>query len=326
MSIQTGTEPARDRRIVVLDVLRGVALLAMAVYHFTWDLEFFGYLYSGTAGTGGWRLFARGIATSFLLLVGISLVLAHGRGIRWRSFGIRLVQVVAGAAAISVATFLVTPQSFVFFGILHQIAVASVLGLAFLRLPALATAICGIAIVAVGNLFADALFDSRWFAWIGFSVAEPLSNDIVPIFPWTGIVFLGIALGHWGERSGAFDRARRWNAGGERLRPLTFIGRHALAFYLIHQPVSLALIGVYAQLYPADQLAAFPEECRRGCIAQNADDDYCVRYCACAQEGLSEDGLLDEYVYGRLTPEREQSVRDVALACSFTATRPLSEE
>lgn len=326
MSIQTGTVPARDRRIVALDVLRGIALIAMAVYHFTWDLEFFGYVYSGTAGTGGWRLFARGIATSFLLLVGVSLVLAHARGVRWRSFGIRLAQVVAGAAVITLATFLVTPQSFVFFGILHQIAVASVIGLAFLRLPALVTALCGVAIIVAGNLFADTLFDSRWLAWIGFSVSEPLSNDIVPIFPWTGIVLVGIALGHWGERSGAFEWARRWNARAERLTPLTFIGRHALAFYLIHQPVSLALIGAYAQLYPADQLAAFPEECRRGCIAQNADEAYCVRYCACAQDGMSQDGLLDEYVYGRLTPEREQSVRDVAMACSFGVTARPPEE
>ena len=93
--------PPAPRRIDLLDVLRGVALLAMATYHFTWDLEFFGYLDRGLTGQGGWKLFARCIASSFLFLAGVSLVLAHARGIRWRPFGKRFAQVAAGAAAIT---------------------------------------------------------------------------------------------------------------------------------------------------------------------------------------------------------------------------------
>jgi uncharacterized membrane protein len=34
--------PAPRFRIALLDVLRGVAILAMIVYHFFFDLEFFG--------------------------------------------------------------------------------------------------------------------------------------------------------------------------------------------------------------------------------------------------------------------------------------------
>ena len=78
-SDQTATKQAGPRRIEWLDVARGAALIAMAVYHFTWDLEFFGYVLPGTTGFGAWKLFARCIASSFLFLVGISLVLA-GRG------------------------------------------------------------------------------------------------------------------------------------------------------------------------------------------------------------------------------------------------------
>ena len=139
-------------RIEVLDLLRGIALIAMAVYHFTWDLEFFGYIARGTANSGGWRLFARGIASSFLFLVGLSLVLAHLRGIRWRPFLTRLAQIAAGAAAITVATLLFTPGSFVFFGILHQIAVGSLIGLAFVRRSTWLAVAAGILVIALPNL------------------------------------------------------------------------------------------------------------------------------------------------------------------------------
>ena len=120
----------------------------MAIYHFTWDLEFFGYLEPGLTAHGGWKLFARCIASSFLFLVGVSLFLAHGRGIRWRGFLIRFAMVAGAALAISVVTYFAVPGAFIFFGILHEIALASLLGLAFLRLPALVTLIVAAAVIA----------------------------------------------------------------------------------------------------------------------------------------------------------------------------------
>ena len=73
--------PAKPR-LGRLDVLRGIALIAMAAYHTGWDFEFFGYLEPGTTGQGAWKLYARIIASTFLMLVGFSLVLGHGRGFR----------------------------------------------------------------------------------------------------------------------------------------------------------------------------------------------------------------------------------------------------
>ena len=130
---ETLAPPAKSR-LGRLDVLRGIALIAMATYHTGWDFEFFGYMEPGTTGHGAWKLYARIIASTFLVLVGFSLVLAHRNGIRWRSFGIRLLQIVAASLAITLVTRYITPDSFVFFGILHEIAAASVLGLLFRRL------------------------------------------------------------------------------------------------------------------------------------------------------------------------------------------------
>ena len=72
--------PAAKGRIEVIDLARAVALVAMVVFHFTWDLEHFYYVEPGLTEVGGWWIFARCIASSFLFLVGFSLVLANGRG------------------------------------------------------------------------------------------------------------------------------------------------------------------------------------------------------------------------------------------------------
>ena len=92
---------APRRRITAIDIGRGVALVAMAIYHFTWDLEFFGYVERGLTAVGGWKMFARCIASSFLVLVGISLFLAHRNGVRWPSFWRRWQMVAAAALALS---------------------------------------------------------------------------------------------------------------------------------------------------------------------------------------------------------------------------------
>ncbi len=79
------TAPAlARRRWDVIDVARGVAILAMIVYHFGWDLSFLKLIETNVLAMPAWRWFARAIAGSFLFLSGIGLVLAHGRTIRWQ--------------------------------------------------------------------------------------------------------------------------------------------------------------------------------------------------------------------------------------------------
>jgi len=171
-------------RITLIDTLRGAALVAMASYHFTWDLEFFGYVGPGTATSGWWKLYARSIASSFLFLAGVSLVLAHYPTIRWNSFWKRFGMVAGAAAAISIATFFATPNEWIFFGILHCIALGSLIGLAFLRAPPLLTAgVAGLIVLALiidsqmPGTVRSSLFDPRFLAWTGLSATPPRSNE-----------------------------------------------------------------------------------------------------------------------------------------------------
>ena len=118
-----------------VDAARGAALVAMAVYHLGWDLSFLGLVVTDVIAHPVWRALGRATAASFLFLVGVGLVLGHGGGLRARAF-LRRLAIVAGAAAlVSVATRFAFPNDWVYFGILHCIAVASVIALPFVRAP-----------------------------------------------------------------------------------------------------------------------------------------------------------------------------------------------
>lgn len=309
-------------RIALIDVARGLALVAMAIYHFGWDLEFFGYLAPGTAETGGMRLFARCIASSFLILVGISLFLAHERGFRWRSYWRRLAMIALAAGAITLVTWLAVPGGFIFFGILHQIAVASMLGLAFIHLPAALTLVAAAAVIALPHYFRSAFFDHPALWWVGLSDMPPHSNDYVPVFPWFGAVLVGVAAASIARRTGLFGRLAQIRAGAWS-RPLTFLGRHSLATYLIHQPVLISCVWIYAQFWPAPAVSPqenFTRACNAQCL-ESRDSSFCSRYCACALDEVRKEGLLYEVFAPQPTEGTRTRMADIAGYCS-TASEP----
>lgn len=312
--------PTSRGRIEVIDIARAVALFAMAIYHFTWDLEFFNYVERGLTGSGGWKIFARAIASSFLFLVGISLVLAHGRAIRWRPFLIRLAQVVAGAAAITVVTYFVTPNSFVFFGILQLIAVSSVLGLLFIRLPWPVTALAATVTVALPFMVSTPVLDPKWLAWIGFFETPPISNDFIPIFPFFGAVLAGIATARFALVHRLFDRLRGWNPALSSMGRLGLLGRHALLFYLLHQPILFGIVFTIAQFAPADTQAVFRADCQRACLVER-DAAFCERYCGCAERELKAQGLFDTLMEGGPNSDQMTRIREITNQCSFEQAR-----
>lgn len=304
-------------RINWIDIARGVALVAMAIYHFTWDLEFFGYAPPGMTAVGGWKLFARCIASSFLLLVGVSLFLGHSSGIRWTSYWRRLAMVVASAAAITIVTWFATPGNYIFFGILHQIAFASLAGLLFLRLPSLLTLVIGIAIVWIGNFYSTPLLNAPALAWIGLAEARPRSSDFVPVFPWFGAVLIGIALAGFAARAGLFERLGN-AAPGRWSDPLAFIGRHSLAFYLIHQPVMISIVWLASQFIappPPNPRAAFVRACETTCMAERTEK-FCSLYCSCVTDGLQSEGKLEEAFAPRQSEEFHDSLQENVLVCT----------
>ena len=70
---------ASARRLWEIDAWRGLAIVSMVIYHFAWDLKSFAEVYIDLFSPF-WFYFQRSIASSFVLLVGISLSLSPTTG------------------------------------------------------------------------------------------------------------------------------------------------------------------------------------------------------------------------------------------------------
>lgn len=314
----TGAATGRRPRLEIVDLARALALVAMATYHFLWDLEMFEYLPAGFSTSGWPRFYARGIASSFLFLVGVSLVLGHGPRIRTHAFLRRLAMVAAAAAAITLATYVAMPDTFIFYGILHSIAVSSVVGLVFLRLPVVIVLAAAAAAIALPQLVRFDAFAHPLLVWTGLAPLAPRSNDFVPLFPWIGPVLLGIAAARIAERSGWLERLARWRPGaGSPVRRFDFIGRHSLAFYLLHQPVLIALVWCFAQVAPPDFATTYGHGCLRAC-QETESAEMCGRFCGCVIDRLAADGLIDGLRDGTVGPQSEP-VAAIAATCTEAA-------
>jgi uncharacterized membrane protein len=217
----------------------------MAVFHFSYDLEMFGQIAPGTIGSPPWRLFAQCIAGSFLFVSGISLWLAHGRGFRARAFIKRLGVIVAAALLVTVATFFAAREAFIFFGILHVMALASVVGVVVLRWPAWIIALLAAGFWFAGPYLQGPFFDHPLWWWTGLSTIPPVTLDYEPVFPWLGPYLAGLALAKGAARVDLWQRLRSTAPASPMVRVLGWPGRHSLSFYLLHQPVLIALLWLF---------------------------------------------------------------------------------
>ena len=226
-------------RIAAIDAWRGIAIVAMIAYHFAFDLRYFGVTHSDFEHDRFWLTARSLILGSFMLIAGISLALATHRPNGALRF-IRHVAIIAAAALmVTAASALMFPQSFIWFGVLHAIALSLLLARPVARRPGLA-AMLGVIVIVLGLTYTDARFDNRALGWIGFMTSKPTTEDYVPLFPWSGLLFLGLAVAPWMSRNASRSLAFLARAP----RALRWMGQHSLAIYLIHQPVLMGLLWV----------------------------------------------------------------------------------
>jgi uncharacterized membrane protein len=223
-----------------LDALRGFAMVWMAVFHFSFDLNHYRLLsppqnfYSDPF----WTLQRTAIVSLFLLSAGLSQALVHELGQSPRRFWRRWAQIAACALLVSAGSWFMFPRSWISFGVLHGMAVMLVLARLAAPLGRWLWPL-GVGALILPRVVQHPLFDQRWLNWTGLVTHKPVTEDYVPVLPWLGVMLLGLAAGQ-----GMLVHRRALMAGAlpRALAPLALLGRWPLSFYMLHQPLLIGLI------------------------------------------------------------------------------------
>ncbi len=238
---------ARSPRLPIIDALRGFAVAQMIVYHFIYDLNYFGWISAAMNRDQPWIGWRTAIVSQFLLLVGVSLMLRMTHKPGWRDFGLRWAQVAAAAALVSVGSWLMFGPRWIYFGILQFIAVALIVG----RMTApLGLWNLALAVLAFGAwwIFRDPAFNAFPANILGFITEKPRTEDYVPLFPWLAAMFAGIGIGTLWQRRGFALPPSLQALNARPPRVLLWLGTWALTVYLLHQPIMIGLLWLFRSL------------------------------------------------------------------------------
>ncbi len=322
----TGAATHAQTRVGAIDIARGLAVVAMVAYHFTWDLAAFRVIDPATHRALWFTWGGTIIASSFLFLSGYALVLFR-RSISddtvFRTkFIKRLAIIVVAALLVSLGTYFAMGERWVRFGILHCIAAGSVLSLPFLRRPGWFALGAGVVALALPWIATGPAFSHSALVWLGLTPFPPTTVDHVPLFPYAGVLLLGVAAGHLLPLStGGADTT------------LARLGRWSLPIYLLHQPLLFGIFYLMLGGLPAPGTALAPRsaledadtqsfrlECRATCSRQSAaTPEICESYCSCAEAEFRTRNLWTMLMTRAPTPAEQSRITEVTEICTARA-------
>lgn len=217
----------------------------MTVFHFCFDLSHFGYWPQNFRADPFWTTQRTVIVSLFLFCAGLGQAIACQQGQGWSRFGRRWAQIVGCALLVTAGSVVMFPQSYIYFGVLHGMAVMLIVarltagwgrwlwlaGLIAVALPTVAHAL-----LSGPWAEASAAFNSKPLNWLGLVSRKPYTEDYVPVLPWLGVMWWGLAAGQWALRHQSAWLRMPVPA---LLAPLAVLGRWSLSYYMVHQPVMI---------------------------------------------------------------------------------------
>lgn len=239
-----------DARIHLFDIARGACVLSMVMFHYSYDLtELAGVnlVWFRPPLEDIWRA---SISWSFLFIAGLMCSFSRSnfkRGLRYS----------AVALAVWAATTVVAVDIPISFGIIFCMAASTLVYSLLQRIYAQPRGVLAAAVlftgfllllnvpsgsVAIGSIswkLPSELYASEWLSWLGFPGPSFFSGDYYPLLPYSLMYLAGSSLG-----PGIRQIVKISSIANVRCKPLELIGRHALAIYVVHQPILLVLSGV----------------------------------------------------------------------------------
>ncbi len=256
-------------RLELLDMIRGLTLISMVLYHACWDLV---YLQGSENRFALWYqsrpafLWQQSICWTFILLSGFCAPLSR------HAFR-RSLSVFLAGALVTAVTLIFTPENRIVFGILTFLGsagiVTALLRAAFRKirhkaelqspggsLPAPLAALClsfwlflafsnvpgGVLQILPGIRLPlpAGLYHGYPATFFGLRDPSFWSTDYFPFFPWYFLYLTGYWLNRLLSAAGLLSGGRRILHIG--LPAVSWLGRHSLLLYLLHQPV---LYGIF---------------------------------------------------------------------------------
>ena len=240
----SSARPSHDetvRRFWEIDFARGIGIVMMIVSNFVTDLQYFENYNSHAIF---WHVFAVITATIFIFLVGVSLTVSYSRSNALSKFLKRGAYIFGLGMILTLVTWIFIPQDYIRFGILHLIGISIILAYPFLKLKnnylILLTAFIS---VLLGYFIKTMTASSNLLLWTGLTTNGFSSVDYFPLFPWFGLILVGLVAGRLFYPSGI----RHFKIPEIKFsKPICWMGRHSLAIYFIHQPILLFLLYLFA--------------------------------------------------------------------------------
>ena len=245
-----------EERFWEIDFLRGIAIILMVAFHILFDLRFFGFP-GIKLSESFWYYAPRLIASLFILLVGVSLSISYSRSKKGAKGAFLFVKYLSRGAGIFLWGMVITAvtwfffrDEYIIFGILHFIGLSIVLAYPFLGMR-YRNLFLGIACIACGMYLEGKTFPFSYLVFAGFIPVGFATLDYFPLFPWFGMVLIGVFLGNTlycgnARRFPLSDRSKNIIA-----EALCYAGSHSLAIYLLHQLVIMTILYI-SGLMPAN--------------------------------------------------------------------------
>jgi len=182
----------------------------------------------------------------FLFCAGLGQAVAVEQGQSWQRIRKRWAQVAGCALLVTIGTYIKIPNSFIYFGVLHGIAVMLIVVRATSRwghwlwlAGAVAIAIKWMAVAAIAQWPSLDLLNARAINWLGLISRKPITEDYVPLIPWLGVMWWGMAAAQWLLARRRMLVTTRMPNGAS---PLSWLGRWSLTWYMMHQPVMIGAL------------------------------------------------------------------------------------
>lgn len=238
-----------SKRIELLDELRGFAILAMIVHHFFLDIGYVLGLNWGYTVFNKLCIFQPVFWGIFIIISGICSRLS--RNCIKRGFIVLCAGLVVTLVTAVIMPLIGMEGAEIYFGILSCLGCCMIITGLLMPLiekikPAAGMIICVMLFAATYDITEGSLlFGMINFGEIGTNIFAPIglinsrfhSADYFSIIPWLFMFLFGAFMGKY-AKDGAFPE---WTY-KKHFKPLAFVGRNSLWFYLAHQPAVYALL------------------------------------------------------------------------------------